>query len=144
MGRVDVEWRRGVNGLDGTYTFTLRPSLGREETGQKFVEFKIPLMNGSITQLLGKDSRNFGLRGVLVEVDGDYDSLDKQRRDLVAGVNPGNPGQLHIISNTGHPLAEHLFYKGVPTRIEFSEQTNPKILDYRIEILLSDPTENIV
>ena len=142
--RVDVEWRKGSDGLGGTYAFNPRPNLTRPGIVQKLVEFKIPLATGSTTQLLGSDSRRIALRGVLVHADaGNFDALDTKRRDLISGIGTG-VGQLHIISNLGNPDSKHIFYRGVPTAIDFAEQTNSQILDYTIEILLSDPTESIV
>ncbi len=142
--RVDVEWRKGTDGLGGTYTFFPRPSLTRPVTGQKKVEFKIPLLTGSVTQLLGKDSDTIILTGVLVQADAsNFDALDTQRRNLVSGVGNG-VGQLHIISNLGNPDSKHIFYRAIPTKIDFKEQTNSQLLDYTIDLLLSDPTENIV
>jgi|GEM_PF-5258870 len=144
MLRVDVEWRKGPTGMGGTYSFYPRPSLLRPHTGQKIVEFKVPLMEGSITQQLGKDSERFVLHGFLVTPDGPYDDLDEKRRDLESGVDVTQEGQLHIISNLGNPNSEHIFYNGLPLSIIYEELTNSRILEYRIEILLSDPTENVV
>jgi len=142
--RVDVEWRKGSDGLGGTYTFNPRPNFVRPGIVQKLVEFKIPLMTGSLTQLLGSDSRTITLRGVLVRADaGNFDALDTKRRDFISGIGTGI-GQLHIISNLGNPDSKHIFYRGIPTKIDFDEQKNSQILDYSIEILLSDPAENIV
>lgn len=141
--RVDVEWRKGATGLDGTYSFYPRPSLTRPGIVQKRVEFKIPLALGSTTQVLGSDSRIFILRGVLVFADGNFDTLDTKRRAFIAGIGTGI-GQLHIISNLGNLDSKHIYYKGLPTKIDFDGQTNSKILDYTVEILLSDPTETIV
>ncbi len=143
MARVDVEWRKGADGTGGTYLFNPRPNITRPKTGQKHVEFKIPLATGSLTQLLGKDSDTVVLRGVLVEPDPRYDQLDKKRRELIDGIGTG-AGQLHVISNLGTPDSKHIFYKGLPRQIEFSEQTNSQLLEYRIDLLLSDPTEFIV
>jgi len=143
-GRVDVEWRKGPNGTLGTYSFFPRPSIQRPVSGHKLVEFKVPLMTGSITQLLGLDSRTLTLRGVVVAQDGPFDTLDTLRRNLINGLDVSQEGQLHIISNQGNPDSKHIFYKGIVARIDFDPLTNPRILDYTIEILLSDPTENIV
>lgn len=145
MGRVDVEWRKGADGLGGTYSFNPRPSLDRPVTGQKLVEFKIPLMVGSITQLLKKDSDKIKLRGVLVEADVNrFDYLDLKRRNLIAALDVNQLGQLHIISNLGTPESEHIFYRGVVTAINFREQTNSQLLDYEVDILVSDALENVV
>ena len=138
--RVDVEWRKGDDGLGGTYFFDPRPNLLRPGTIQKFVEFKIPLRDGSLVQLLNNDSRTFALQGVLAQKNTNFDDLDEMRRDLVAGVG-NDVGQLHIISNKGQANSKHFFYNGIPIRVTFSQQTNSKILDYVIEILLADPTE---
>ena len=144
MGRVDVEWRRGADGTGGTYVFSPRPVIQRNETIQKLVEFKIPLSNASVTQLLGRDSRTLTLRGVLVQPDPNYDKLDKQRRDFIAGLDTSQPGQLHLISNLGTPDSRHVFYRGLVTKVSFEEQRNSQLLEYTIEILLSDPTEVVV
>lgn len=145
MGRVDVEWRKGDNGLGGTYTFSLRPSsIERAVPGQKLVEFKIPLMSGSITQQLGLDSRVIRLRGFLEAVDSNYDILDEKRRNLISGLDRTQPGQLHLISNLGNPESKHIYYKGIVRDIQFEPQSSPKLIEYSIEILCSDPTEYIV
>lgn len=143
-GRVTVEWRRGLLGDQGTYTFDPRPNITRSNTGQKLVEFKIPLKFGSHVQELGKDSEVIVLRGVLVEPDIlRYDYLDKKRRDLITGLGT-SVGQLHLTSNLSTPESEHIYYKGIVRNVEWAEQTNSQILEYTINILLSDPTETIV
>ena len=139
--RVDVEWRKGPSGLGGTFTFDPRPSLLRPGTVQKFVEIPIPLRDGTILQLFDNDSRTITIRGVLVlRGDPNFDNLDQKRQELLAGIG-NDEGQLHIISNLGQANSKHIFYKGVPIVIEFSEQTNSKLLDYTIEFRLADPTE---
>lgn len=138
--RVDVEWRKGSDGLSGTYTFSPRPNLLRPGTIQKFIEFKIPLKDGSLVQVLNNDSKIISLQGVLAQKDTNFDDLDEKRQALLSGIGTGE-GQLHIISNLGQANSKHIFYKGIPVRITFAPQTNSKILDYVIEILLADPTE---
>ena len=140
LNRVDVEWRKGDDGLGGTYTFDPRPNLTRTGTVQKQAEFKIPLKAGSLVQLLNDDSRQFRIRGTLVVRDSNYDDLDQKRRELIDGIG-NDPGQLHLISNKGQANSKHLFYKAVPVDIEFNTQTNSLFLLYRITILLADPTE---
>ena len=139
--RVDVDWRKGSDGLGGTFVFDPRPTLLRPGVVQKFVEIPIPLRDGTILQLFNNNSRTIAIRGVLVlRGSPNFDNLDQKRQELLAGIG-NNEGQLHIISNLGQANSKHIFYKGVPIVIEFSEQTNSKLLDYTIEFRLADPTE---
>ena len=141
LNRVDVEWRKGDDGLGGTFTFSPRPRISRDGTVQKFAEFQVPLKSGSDVQLLNDKSRRFRIRGILVlRGDPNYDDLDELRRDLLSGIGTG-AGQLHFISNKGQANSKHLFYKAFPTSIEFSVLRNSKFLFYTINILLADPTE---
>jgi hypothetical protein len=143
MGNIDISWKKGIAGDGAEYSFSPLPSIERPVTGQKLVEFKIPLAMGSLVQLLGKDSNTIVLRGVLVEPDpGRYDFLDTKRIALIAGIGT-EVGQLHIESNLGTDESQHLFYIGVPRSIVFADQTNSQIIDYSIEILISNATENV-
>ena len=139
--RVDVEWRKGDDGLGGTFAFNPRPNITRPGIVQKFVEFPIPLRDGNTVQLLNNDSRSILLRGVLI-VGGrsNFDDLDQKRQELLNGIG-NDVGQLHLVSNKGQANSKHIFYKGVPIRIGISEQENSTILTYTVEILLADPTE---
>jgi len=65
LNRVDVEWRKGDDGLGGTFTFSPRPRITRSGTVQKFAEFQVPLKAGSDVQLLNDQSRRFVIRGLL-------------------------------------------------------------------------------
>lgn len=143
QNRVDVEWRKGEDGLGGTYAFFPRPHITRPGTVQKFAEFKIPLKDGSLVQLLNNDSRQITLRGALVVKHANFDDLDALRIALIDGVGNGE-GQLHLISNKGQANSQHIFYNGVPIRIDFDVLEKSKFLPYTITILLADPTENIV
>jgi len=141
---IQIQWRKGATGSGGTYNFDPIPTIERPVTGQKLVEFKVPLLTGSVTQLLGKDSDVIRLHGVLAVGDANkFDVLDAKRRGLISGVD-FNVGQLHIISNLGTMDSKHVYYRGVVRGIIFSEQTNNQILDYTIEVLVSDGVENIV
>jgi len=142
-GRVDVEWRKGSDGLGGTYVFNPRPSIQRPGVIQKFVEFKIPLKDGSLVQLLNNDSRRIVLRGVLVVKNANYDDLDQKRIEFLNGIG-NSEGQFHLISNKGQSNSQHIFYRGIPVRIDFNPQERSHVLDYTLEILLADPTETIV
>lgn len=143
MARVTVTWKPGLTGSGTPYTFSPRPNLVRSGTLQKFVEFKIPQADGSQIQTLGNDSKVLSLTGVLYVKYSNYDNLDELRRGLLSGI--GNTvGQLHITSNLGQGNSKHIYYVGLPTRIDFNEQTNSQILDYAIDILLNDPVEHIV
>lgn len=144
MAVVDVEWRRGEDGSGGTYTFSPKPTIQRPVTGQKLAEFKVPLLFGSVTQQLGKDSQTITLRGVLVSKYNNFDDLDEKRIALVSGLDVTQAGQLHIISNAGQVNSDHIYYNGIVTRINFDEPIRSQLLDYTVEILLSDPTENII
>lgn len=140
LNRVDVEWRRGNDGLAGTYTFSPRPRFTRPGTVQKNVEFKIPLKDGSLVQLLNNDSHVISIRGILVVRNSNFDDLDQLRQELLSGIGTG-PGQFHLISNKGQPNSKHIFYKGVPIRVDINRQRNSHFLFYTLQILLADPTE---
>ena len=140
LNRVDVEWRKGDDGLGGTFTFSPRPRITRSGTVQKFAEFQVPLKAGSDVQLLNDQSRRFIIRGLLTVKNSNFDDLDELRRNLESGIGNG-PGQLHLISNKGQANSKHLFYKALPIRIEFSPLRNSKIIFFTINILLADPTE---
>ena len=140
LNRVDVEWRKGDDGLGGTYVFSPRPRFTRPGVVQKHVEFKIPLKDGSTVQLLNNDSRIITVRGVLVVRNSNFDDLDQLRREFLAGIGNG-PGQFHLISNKGQANSKHIFYKGVPNTINFEPQRNSHFLFYNLTILLVDPTE---
>lgn len=140
QNRVDVEWRKGDDGLGGTFAFSPRPRITRTGIVQKFAEFQVPLKAGSDVQLLNDKSRRFRIRGILVVRTSNFDDLDELRIDLLAGIGNG-PGQLHFISNKGQANSKHLFYKAFPVSIEFGTLRNPKFLFYTIDILLADPTE---
>lgn len=140
LNRVDVEWRRGDDGLGGTYVFSPRPRFTRPGVVQKQVEFKIPLKDGSLVQLLNNDSRTISIRGILVVRNSNFDDLDQLRQEFLSGIGNG-PGQFHLISNKGQANSKHIFYKGVPTRINIDRQRNSHFLFYSLDILLADPTE---
>ncbi len=140
LNRVDVEWRKGDDGLGGTYVFSPRPNITRPGIVQKNVEFQIPLKDGSIVQQLNNDSRTITIRGVLVVRNSNFDDLDQLRQEFLAGIGNG-PGQFHLISNKGQANSKHIFYKGVPATIGFEPQRNSLILTYNLTILLADPTE---
>ena len=145
-GPITVEWRKGPTGLGGTYTFE-NPKPSRIDLPakiQKLVEFKIPLLSGSMIQLLNDDSLTGTISGFLVVSANNYDNLDEKRRDFEAGIGNGE-GQLHLISTAGQGNSEHLYWKGVPIRITYPEgKTNIRFLAYSIEVLFADPAENVV
>ena len=140
MARVDVEWRRGDDGLGGTYTFSPRPEITRPGKIQKFVEFNVPLKDGSLVQQLNNDSRELSIRGFLTVRISNYDDLAQKIQELEAGIGTG-PGQFHLISNFGQANSKHLFYKGIPTSLIFDRLRRPSIISYTLTVLLADPTE---
>ncbi len=143
LNRVDVEWRKESDGLGGTYVFSPRPRFTRPGVVQKIAEFDIPLKDGSTVQLLNNDSRVISIRGILVVKNSNFDDLDQLRQELLSGIGNG-AGQFHIISNKGQANSKHIFYNGVPTRIDINQQRNSHFLFYSLTILLADPTENEV
>lgn len=140
---VDVEWWRGGDSME-VYSFDPRPTIQRPVTGQKIAEFKIPLLFGSVTQQLGKDSQTITLRGLLVSKYNNFDDLDEKRIALREGLDVTQDGELHIISNKGQGNSQHIFYNGLVTSINFEAPIQSQILDYTVTILLSDPTEQVV
>jgi hypothetical protein len=140
--RVDLEWWRGGDSMQ-VYSFNPRPTIQRPVTGQKLAEFKIPLLFGSVTQQLGKDSQTITLRGALVSPYNNFDDLDEKRIDLVDGLDVTQDGELHIISNKGQANSQHIFYNGIVTAINFDEPIRSQLQDYTITILLSNPEEQV-
>jgi len=146
MSNHDVEWRKGSDGLGGTYTFSNpKPStIALPGKVQKIVEFKIPLLDGSLVQELNNDSRTLTVQGFLYSKTGTYDDLDQKRRSLESGIGTGE-GQFHIISNEGQANSKHIYYKGIPQSIQYpAGRNNPHLMEYNINILCADPTEYIV
>jgi len=129
---VRVEWRRGVNGDQGTFIFDPKPSITRPVPGRRIAEHVIPLLDGEIVQNLGKNKRIIQLQGALFNKSNSWDDIEQQREELVDGLEVG-PGQLHLISPD-----RHLRYDGQITveGVQFDEQERSNLQDYSVTILV--------
>lgn len=134
---VIVEWRRGVNGTDGTYTFSPKPELRRTTPGKRTAIIVVPLMDGVIVQNLSLAERDVELSGVLFNKTNSWDDMETARQNLAIGLGTG-PGQLHLISPQ-----RHIFYNGQVTTegIQFSAQSRSNLQDYSVKIKVADATE---
>jgi len=135
---VIVEWRRGVNGTDGTYTFSPKPELRRATPGKRTATIVVPLMDGVIVQNLSLADRAVELAGVLYNKTNSWDDMETARQNLVVGLGTG-PGQLHLISPQ-----RHIYYNGQVTvdGVQFDAQPRSNIQDYKIKILVADASEH--
>lgn len=134
---VRVEWRRGVNGDQGTYVFSPNPTLKRVSPGKRTAILTVPLLDGVIVQNLSVDQRNIELAGVLYIKNYNWDDMETLRNNLVNGLGTG-PGQLHIISEQ-----RHIQYNGQVTTdgIDFDSQPRSNIQDYSIKIIVPSGKE---
>ena len=137
---VTVQWRRGVNGTDGTYTFTPKPELRRATPGKRTATIVVPLMDGVIVQNLSLADRAVELAGVLYNKTNSWNDMETARQNLTVGLGTG-PGQLHLISPQ-----RHIFYNGQITvdGIQFDSQPRSNLQDYKIKIQVADASEHQV
>ncbi|TDI97020.1 MAG: hypothetical protein E2O29_01940 [Deltaproteobacteria bacterium] len=138
--KVTVEWRRGVNGDQGTFTFFPNPFITRPTPGKRTARLIVPLLDGAIVQELGVNERTIELKGVLFNKTNSWDDMETLRNNLINGIQVG-PGQLHILSPT-----RHLRYDGqiATDGIQFQEQTHGNIQDYNITIKIPNTLEQNV
>lgn len=132
--KVTIEWRRGVLGDGGTFTFSPNPFLQRSTPGKRTATLTVPLLDGVVIQNLGVNERTIELRGVLFNKTNTWDDMENQRNALVEGLETG-PGQLHIISPS-----KNIFYNAqIDTAgIQFDEQQFSNIQDYTIVLRIPD------
>ena len=138
--KVTVEWRRGITGGGGTFTFFPNPFITRPTPGERTARLIVPLLDGAIIQELGVNERTIELRGVLFNKTNSWDDIETQRNSLINGIGTG-PGQLHILSP-----AKHLRYDGqiATDGIQFQEQTHGNLQDYTITIQIPNTLEQNV
>ena len=136
---VTVEWRRGTNGDQGTFTFNPKPFITRPAPGKRVAELVVPLLDGEIVQNLGSDKRTIQLRGTLFNKSNSWDDIEDSRNALISGMGFG-PGQLHLISP-----GRHIFYKAqiAVNGIRFAEQTRSNLQDYAITLIVPSSLEQI-
>lgn len=134
---ITMEWRRGVNGDEGTYVFYPKPAMTRIVPTKRIAEIVIPLRDGEIVQNLGIDKRIVQLAGVLYNTTHNWDEMETLRNNLRDGIGTG-PGQLHVISPQ-----RHIRYDGQvdPSGINFTEQVRANLQDYTISILIPNSLE---
>ncbi len=137
--KVILEWRRGVNGDEGTYTFSHKPNLTREYPGKRIARLVVPLQDGEVVQNLGQEIRQIRLSGLLLTSGStNWDDMETERNNLINGIGIG-PGQLHVVSSQ-----RHLRYDGQinPDGIRFAEQDRSTgIHEYTITILVPSSVE---
>lgn len=138
--KVTVEWRRGILGDQGTFTFSPNPSIRRQTPGKRTATLTIPLLDGVIIQQLGVNERTIDLVGVLFNKTNSWDDMETLRNNLINGIGNG-PGQLHILSPS-----RHLRYDGQINTdgIQFEEQSRSNIQDYIITIRVPNTLEQNV
>ena len=138
--KVEIQWRKGLLGNGGTFTFSPNPFLERATPGKRTATLTVPLLDGVIIQQLGLDERRIELRGVLFNKTKTWDDMEVQRNLLINGLSFGC-GQLHIISPQ-----THIRYDGIldTAGIQFDEQRFVNIQDYRITIRVPNPQEILV
>jgi len=138
--QVTIEWRRGVDGTDGTYTFSPIPTIQRNSPNKRQAAFILPLSDGAVIQLQGLAQRTIVVKGVLFTTPVNFLILDQKRKDLASGIGTG-PGQLHIIA-----AGNHVFYKAIPTPegVQFDNLERANLLTYTISLTTADPTEYTV
>jgi len=134
---VRIEWRRGINGTDGTYVFHPNPSMKRVSPGKRTAILTVPLLDGVIVQNLSVDQRTIELVGVLYIKTYTWDDMETLRNNLINGLGTG-PGQLHLISEQ-----RHIQYNGQVTTegINFDTQSRSNIQDYNIKIIVPSGRE---
>lgn len=138
---ASLYWRKGEFG-DGTqYTFYPKPAIQRNLPGQRLAQFEIPGVDGAILQKMGISVRRIQLSGVIFVRPANYDNLTQAKLNLESGIGT-LVGQLHIESLTGQSNRHHSYYKGiVEGDIQWAEQSNPQIMEYKINFLCVDPVE---
>ena len=137
--KVILQWRRGVDGDQGIFTFSPKPAIRREFPGKRIARLIVPLQDGEVIQNLGQEIREIRLNGsLLTRGSTEWDDMETERNNMINGIGIG-PGQLHIISEQ-----RHLRYDGQidPDGIRFDEQARANgVHDYEITILIPNSTE---
>jgi len=138
--KVIVQWRKGLLGDGGTFVFPVNPFLERPVPGNRTATLTVPLLDGVIIQQLGLGERTIELRGVLFNKTKTWDAMEAQRNALINGLSFGC-GQLHIISPN-----KHIKYDAIidTNGIQFDAQQFVNIQDYRVNIRIPSPVEDIV
>ncbi len=126
-----------MSGTSGTFIFSPNPDIKRPSPGKRIAQLTVPLLDGSIVQNLGLDTREIVLRGVLFNKNNMWDSMETLRNNLINGIGTG-PGQLHIIGQT-----RHIRYDGqiTTTGIDFEAQERTFTQDYTITIIVPNALE---
>lgn len=135
--KVRIEWRRGINGNQGTYVFSPNPSMTRPAPGKRYATLTVPLLDGAIIQELGLSIRNLELKGVLYSRTNSWDDMETSRNNLRDGIGVG-PGQLHIISPQRHIRYDA---QSTPDGIRFEEQERSNLQDYTITFIVPSSDE---
>lgn len=137
---VEVQWRRGVSGTDGTYVFSPKPTLTRAAPGKRTAIHIVPLMDGVVVQNLSIVDRVITIEGVLYNNTNSWDDMETARQNLIVGLGTG-PGQLHLISPQ-----RHVYYNGqvVSDGIAFDSQPRSNYQTYTTKLIIADAKEHNV
>jgi len=132
-----VEWRKGETGMGGTYTFSPRPtSISRPFPAQRKAQFDIPDLDGGVIQIMGLETRRISVSGVIYVYPPNFDNLMTVKNNMESGIGTG-VGQFHIYSH-----AKHIYYAGIlDGAIDWGEQNNMYLLEYKINFIFGDPIE---
>lgn len=138
--QVTVQWRRGVTGTGGTYTFFPKPDLQRVTPGKRTAVITVPLMDGVLVQNLAMADRAVEISGVLYNKTNSWDDMETSRDNLINGLGTG-PGQLHLISPQ-----RHIYYNGqiATDGIQFTAQPRSNYQEYKIKVIVPDSKEHNV
>ena len=135
--KVIVEWRRGVNGDQGTYRFYPNPTLARPIPGKRTAVLTIPLLDGAVVQNFGSAIRTLDIEGVLINKSNSWDEMETLRNNLISGISIG-PGQLHLISPQRHVRYDaQVTTEGI--QLDPQERTNTQ--DYTVSFIIPNATE---
>ena len=88
--KVEIQWRKGLLGDGGTFTFSPNPFLERATPGKRTATLTVPLLDGVIIQQLGLNERTINLRGVLFNKTKTWDDMEVQRNELINGLRDTN------------------------------------------------------
>jgi hypothetical protein len=129
---VIVQWRQGINGDQGTYTFSPNPVITRPTPGKRTASFVVPLLDGIILQSFSNDQQVIELAGVLFNKSHSWDEMETARNNMITLLGTG-PGQLHIISPQRHILySAQMSTEG----IQWAEQARANLQDYTIRFVV--------
>jgi len=143
--RTKVEWYKGADGDGDVLTFKPKPTLIRKYPTNRMAKIEIPKMDGAVVQTIGISAREIEVAGVIIVDPPNFDNLVEAKKTFEEGIG-ADQGQLHIESEFGQDNSTHVYYKGIVDEngINWSEQKDMQLLEYRFVIFCADPTEYVV